>query len=245
MPGPAKILRSSTVFRMILILALCGTVYYFNRDMQDSRPLFSFQSADSIKKEVLEEGKISYKNGRSLDLKNSYNSLESRTNNNNRITLKGKISGTLDENLKPFIEGDSYTSEIDPGSAVIDGFNPLYPVALRKLLYFMPQTGLFDQKKWEINAAGGEFPCSYTLSLGDAVRSVALQCSGRIGESSVIVTGNIGLNASFSGFTQTDLDISVENGLLSSNWRLSERVNEPETEAAGAGKQTFFSIFNQ
>ena len=101
MPGPAKILRSSTVFRVILILALCGTVYYFNRDMQDSRPLFSFQSADSIKKEVLEEGKISYKNGRSLDLKNSYNSLESRTNNNNRITLKGKISGTLDENLNP------------------------------------------------------------------------------------------------------------------------------------------------
>lgn len=244
MSGTAKILRSSSLFRVILILAVCGTVYCFNRDMQNSRPLFSFQSTDQIKKEVVEVGKIKYKNGKSLDLRNSYNSLESRINSNNMITLKGTISGTVDEALKPFLDGSSYTSEIDLGTADTGGFNPLYPVALRKLFYFMPKTELFDQKKWEIKAAGGEFPCSYTLRLAESVRSVDIQCSGKIKESSVILTGRVELNTTFSGFTRSDLDITAENALLSSNWKLSETINEPEAEGS-AGDQTGFAIFNQ
>ena len=245
MPKLTKFVRSNSIFRIILILTICGSVYCLNQDFQNSRLSFSFRSADQIKKEVIEDGKINYKDGRSITLRNSYNSLESRNVSNDKIILKGTVNGSIDETLKPFIGGSSYTSEIDLGNTKIDDFNPLYPVALRKLLYFMPKTELFDQKKWVIKAAGGEFPCSYTLTLNGSSPSVTIQCSGKIKDSSVIMTGNIGLNASLSGFKNTTLEISAENANLSSDWKFSETVNEPETELPKDRKQAGFTFFTK
>ncbi|MBR6243965.1 hypothetical protein IKR20_00150 [bacterium] len=245
MPKLTKFVRSNSIFRVILILTICGSVYCLNQDFQDSRLSFSFQTADQIKKEVIEDGKINYKDGRSITLKNSYNSLESRNVSDDKIILKGTVNGRIDEALKPFIGGSSYTSEIDLGDTKIDDFNPLYPVALRKLLYFMPKTELFDQKKWVIKAAGSEFPCSYTLSFSESSPSVGVQCSGKIKGSSVIMTGAIGLNASLSGFTKATLEISAENENLLSNWKFSETIKEPETEVSRDRKQAGFAFFTK
>lgn len=211
----------STIFILIGIVLIL--YLYNNYHKQFTR--FHYPSKCVRQKTVTEEGKVKFKSGKELNFKNHYTSKESVTKSGTKLTVTGKYKGEIDPKLKPHIKESSYYIEIDTTGSGIDissKFSALYPVALRRFLYFMPIGNLFDNKKWEIVTKDQAFSCSYQLFLKTQKNYVTLICSGLIGNSSAAMTGQIILNDQLNGFQSTSLDITVEDPGQISSWEFTE-----------------------
>ena len=206
------------VFGIVLVLYL-----YNNYHKQFTR--FHFPSRSVNKKTVVELGKVKFVSGNELIFENRYKSTETVTKRGSKLTVTGKYEGKIDPKLKPHLKKDSYYIEIDPtesGFDISSDFSVLYPVALRRFLYFMPVKNLFDDKKWEIVTKNQEFICSYQLFLKVEKDYISITCSGVIGNSNAAMTGEIVLNKELNGFKSTELEITAEDTFQVSNWKFHE-----------------------
>lgn len=213
------------ISKLVLISMIAVTAYLF-RDRLFLNSRFRIQTGHQQVLNVHEKGRISYVSGRILDLKNEYEVEKKINREESVITVHGRIDGSIDPVLAPVFNSRNYLTEIDLSdveSACSAGFNPLYPVALRRLIYFMPEAELFDGQVWELNTCKGKFNCSYMLKLTDEKASVEILCSGGIGDSDVAVSGDLAVNKKLNGFDSVDLEITSSTPELVSVWTFSDR----------------------
>ena len=206
------------VLGIVLMLFL-----YNNYHKQFTR--FHFPSRSINKKNVIETGRVKFNSGNELIFENEYKSTEAVTKSGSKLTVTGKYDGKIDPKLKPHLKKDNYYIEVDPtesGFDISSKFSVLYPVALRRFIYFMPVKNLFDNKKWEIVTKNQEFTCSYQLFLKTDKNFISIICSGVIGNSNVAMTGEIVLNKKFNGFNSTELEITAEDAFQVSIWKFTE-----------------------
>lgn len=223
--------------RLMMISGIALIVYLLTTDYS-SAPSFRFSPSETVRKDVSEKGRIIYKSGNVLEIKNDYAAEETRTcvyqdegtAAGAAISLKGKVDGVFDPIIKPFIKSDSYAITINTGDSSFcpEHFIPQYPSALRAYFYFLPRNAIFDGQTWETRSCGGEFICSYRISLNDAEKKMIISCSGSIKNTSVIMNGEADLNDALDGLILTDTDISCENSELSSSWDFSEKRSDAQ-----------------
>lgn len=211
----------STLF---IVLGIVLVLYLYNNyHKQFTR--FHYPSRSLNKKTVVETGKVTFKAGNKLEFKNNYESVETVTKNGSKLTVAGKYDGKIDQKLKPYLKEKSYSIEINTtgsGFDISSKFSVLYPVTLRRFLYFMPVGNLFDNKKWEISTKDQAFICSYELFLKAQKNYVTIVCSGSIGSSTAAVTGEIVLNSGLNGFKFTELEVTTEDRFHISSWKFIE-----------------------
>lgn len=206
--------------RLLLAGMLILGVYLF-RDHLSMNSKFRIQTKNQQILNVIENGRITYTSGRIIDIKNEFSTEEKINRNESVVTVHGRIDGNIDPVLSPLFNSRNYFTEIDLSdieSACSPRFNPLYPSALRRLIYFMPEAGVFDGQVWEINTCDGKFNCSYTLKYPDKKASVELLCSGSIEGSEVALSGNLEVNKKLNGFDSVRLEITSSSPELVSNW---------------------------
>lgn len=211
----------STIFivsGIVLILYL-----YNNHHRQFVK--FHFPSRSINKKAVVETGTVRHITGEEQTFNNRYKSVENVTKNGSVLTITGKYEGEIDPAIKPFLKNNTYYIELstaDSGFDISSKLSALYPVALKRFLYFMPAKSIFDNKKWKVVTKSGQFSCDYQLFLKNDKDFISILCSGALGDNSVAMTGDIVLNKNFNGYRSTELEITVENQFLVSNWELRE-----------------------
>lgn len=214
------------VSNLIFILILFFLAYvYHNYYYVNAR--FHFPSKKQYTVKVAEKGIIKFVSGRQLEIKNDLSVTENITRNDSEITIQGKIDGQLDPVLVPLFNSSKYLTEIDLSdieSACSTNFNPLYPVGLRRLIFFMPDSALFDKQKWEINTCKRKLNCSYTLSIVEERTNVDMLCSGLIQESEIAMTGHLAVNSKRNGFDSVFLDITSSNSELVSSWTFEDSL---------------------
>lgn len=209
---------------ILLFLSGILAAFYLYFANHNSKIFFSFKSRGPIVKNVTEIGELRFAPEKRLNLKNIYQIKEEAVVKDSLIQLNGKIDGKIDDVLKPLIKSDEYFFEIDweKGDFCPRNFVPHYPIALRRFIYFMPRSELFNGKKWEISACDGNFICAYSLILEEGERTVDLNCSGKIENNDVVLAGKLEINGAFDGFPRTDLEIISENSDLLSSWNFKE-----------------------
>lgn len=211
------------ISKLVLISIIAVTAYLF-KDRLFLNSKFHIQAGYQQVLDVYEKGKVTFSSGRVLDVKNEYKVEEKISRDGSVITVHGRIDGNIDPVLSPIFNSRNYFTEIDLAdveSACSAGFNPLYPVALRRLIYFMPEAELFDGQVWELNTCKGKFHCSYVLRFSDKKASVEILCSGSIGDSDVAVSGNLTVNKKLNGFDTVTLEITSSAPELVSVWTFS------------------------
>jgi hypothetical protein len=212
---------SSRIFILggiMLIVALYHDHYY-------SKKFFHFPSKGHVVKNVSEKGFLLFSSGNKVELKNEYLSKELIKRTDSVIIVEGTTAGEFDQTLKPLIKSNDYIVEINTSEvpqACKEKFVMQYPSFLRRFIYYMPKAPLFNGKKWEIDACGGEFVCNYEITLYEKVRKVEMMCSGTIGDAEIAMSGDLEMNAKFNGFSEVILEISSESPELISSWKFSE-----------------------
>jgi len=213
--------NASTIF---IISGIVLILYLYNNHHRQFVK-FHFPSRSINKKVVIETGKIKYKTGEELAFNNKYNSVENVTKNGSVLTITGKYEGEIDPKIKPYLKNNTYYIELntaDSGFDISSKFSALYPVALKRFLYFMPAKSIFDNKRWKVVTKSEEFSCSYQLFLKNDKNFISILCSGVLGDNSIAMAGDIVLNKGFNGYQSTELEITVENQFLVSNWQFRE-----------------------
>lgn len=211
----------STIF---IISGIVLILYLYNNHHRQFVK-FHFPSRATHKKAVIETGTVKYITGEELIFNDKYKSVENITKNGSVLTITGKYEGKIDPSLEPFLKNNTYYIELntaDSGFDISSKLSALYPVALKRFLYFMPAKSIFDNKKWKVVTKNEEFSCSYQLFLKNDKNFISILCSGVLGDNSVAMTGDIILNKSFNGYQSTELEITVENQFLVSNWQFQE-----------------------
>lgn len=212
---------SSRVFivaGIILIAALYHDHYY-------SKTFFKFPAKAKIIKQVSEQGTIVFATGVKLDLENHYISNETVAATGSTVKIEGTIEGDIDPHLKPVMNSDKYSTLLnllqgDPGCD--DKFVMQYPSFLRRFVYFMPSSPVFNGQTWQITSCSGQFVCNYSILQGKDKRTVEMLCSGKIGDADVAMTGDIKINRKFDGFSLILLDIVAQSPEMVSTWKFSE-----------------------
>lgn len=203
---------------IMLIVALYHDHYY-------SKRFFRFPSKGHVVKNVSEKGILLFSSGNKVELKNEYLSKELVKREDSVIIIEGTTAGEFDPNLKPLIKSNDYIVEINTSEvpeACREKFVMQYPSFLRRFLYYMPSSPLFDGQKWEINACKGEIRCNYSLTIHDRSGKVEIICSGRVGDAQIAMSGDLEMNPKFNGFSSVTLQISSESPELVSKWKFSE-----------------------
>ena len=187
---------------------------------------FEFPLLSVVEKNIRESGKITYASGKTSVLENNYKSREQQAFSHHVLYLKGKTEGEFDPVLKPLMKDGTYSQKIDTSTSYCpEDFVPHYPSALRAYIYLMPQTPLFDGKTWEVNSCGGKFLCSYSASMKESENKIDLGCSGSIGKKQTTISGTITINEEFDGFAGVEMEITSENGDLTSIWNFYEEIS--------------------
>jgi hypothetical protein len=213
-------LSRRTLSRPVLVLIVFLGVYLFHNYYYSNKH-FHIPSKKKQTLQVVEKGNIKYVSGGSLEIMNNYKTEENLSRIDSFITIQGKIDGRIDPVLAPLFNTKKYLTEIDVSDiegACSPDFNPLYPVAIRRLIYFMPEGAIFDGQIWEINTCRAKFRCSYTLLLKNKKASVEMLCSGNIHNSEVAMSGNLAVNEKLNGFDSVTLEITSSSPELVSNW---------------------------
>jgi hypothetical protein len=209
----------------IFIISGIVLILYLYNDHHRQFVRFHFPSRAIHKKAVVETGTIKYTTGEELTINNKYNSVENITKNGSELTITGKYEGEIDPKIKSFLKKSTYYIELDTADSGFDissKFSALYPVVLKRFLYFMPAKRIFDNKQWKVATKNEEFSCSYQLFLKSDKNFISILCSGTIGDNNVAMTGDLVLNKSFNGYQSTELEITAENKYLVSDWKLRE-----------------------
>jgi hypothetical protein len=135
---------------------------------------------------VEEEGQIEYSSSETVEFHNSYIVNEIVERNGAIVSVSGDMEGEIDSSLAMFINDRFFNSKIDlhdSNSICNEYLNPFYPVLIRRLNYYMPQTELFDNKKWKYSFCSGSFVCDYSLTMkGKNPPEISYFCSGDIDE---------------------------------------------------------------
>ena len=187
---------------------------------------FEFPLISVVDRKVEETGGITYRNGRTLSLKNIYKVREKRNLSNQILTIEGKTEGEFDPLVKSLMKNDTYLQKIDLSASYCPAdFVPHYPSSLRNFIYFMPRNPLFDGQKWELVSCGGKFSCSYSVSMKDTENPVDISCSGYIGETKTALSGTAVINGNLDGFSQIKMEMVTENKELTSIWNFYEEIS--------------------
>ena len=208
----------------LVLVSIIAVILFLFRDYLFTNSEFHIQSKQQMF-EIHEKGKISYPSGKVVEIKNEYSTEEKISRDGSVITVHGRIDGNIDPVLTPIFNSRNYFTEIDLSDidcACSAGFNPIYPVAVRRLVYFIPETELFDGQVREINTCKGKLSCIYTLKFIDKKAFAELLCSGSMGDSEVAVSGIIGINKKLSGFDSINLEITASAPELVSSWTISD-----------------------
>jgi hypothetical protein len=212
---------SSRVFivaGIILIAALYHDHYY-------SKTFFRFPAKAKIVKQVSEQGTIVFATGVKLDLENHYISNETVTAKGSTVKIEGTIEGDIDPHLKPVLNSDKYSALLNVlqgDQRCDDKFAMQYPSFLRRFVYYMPSSPVFNGQTWQITSCQGQFVCNYSILQGKDRRTVEMLCSGRIGDADIAMTGDIKINRKFDGFSLIILDIVAQSPEMVSTWKFSE-----------------------
>jgi len=219
-------LSRKTLSSPALILIIFLGIYLFH-NYYYSNTSFHIPSKKQQTLQVVEKGNINFVSGNTLEIMNDYKTEENLSRVESFITINGKIDGRIDPVLVPLFNSRKYLTEVntaDIENACSPDFNPLYPVAIRRLIYFMPESALFDGQKWEINTCHGKLRCNYALSFKNKKASVEILCSGSIQNSEIAISGNLAVNKKLNGFDSVMLEITSSSPELVSNWILEDTL---------------------
>lgn len=213
----------------ILFVSVILLSFYMYRNYDYLNIRFHFPAKKYQTVSVHEKGEIKFVSGSHLKIENKYKNYENISRNNSFITIQGKIDGKIDPVLAPLFNSSKYLTEIDVNdieSACSQKFNPLYPTALRRLIFFMPDHPLFNDQRWEINTCQSKFRCSYALSTINKKWVVDMLCSGIILNSEVAMIGNLMINDKLNGFDFVFLEATASTPELVSNWTFTDSVSK-------------------
>lgn len=214
--------RAIILIGIILILNTYRTYY-------SEKTYFNFPLSINQSKIVEEVGKIEYKSSETIEIENSYAVNETVERSGSTISVTGELSGDIDPLLAAFQKNRSYSSSFDIkdiNSICERPFNPLYPVILRRLVYYMPKNILFNGQKWVLSACNGDFLCDYSLHMKKKLPEVFYFCSGTLDEYSVALSGEIIFNSKYSRVASSKTEITVDTDNYVSTWILKDRVKK-------------------
>ncbi len=205
-----------------IVLVFCTQVaYYFEKGR------FSFPSRINYMKVVQEEGRIKYGSKEPIDIFNNYKANETVERSGSKLSVTGDIEGDIDPYFAPFVKSMFYYASIDLNdisSICEESFNPLYPVLLRRLSYYMPRTNLFDGQSWILTACEDQFVCNYSFLFKEKKPFVDYFCSGIIGGNNIALTGEIEISLKYSGIVSSNTEVTVSSPYFLSNWTFTDEI---------------------
>jgi len=215
--------------RAIILIGIILILHTY-REYYSQKQYFNFSSHSNYIKSVEESGTIEYTaTSDVLDLENTYDVNETIEKKGSLIFISGDIDGTVDPVIETFMKNKFYSANIDVDDTSVickEAFNPLYPILLRRLAFFMPRTVLYNGQKWTVLLCDGEFQCDYSLKMRKKIPEVSYFCSGIFQGFEVALTGEVFINSNYSGFLSLKNEITISTQEYVSKWFFKDKIKK-------------------
>ncbi len=205
--------------------AISAAAVYFGHT--SAGPVFcadcSFETA------VTETGRLTYSSRTVIELDNRYLLRQHIIRDERQLRLTGSVKeGSFDERIRGLVPGDRFDMSFAAGTPediCPAPLSPLYPVALRRVLFLLPTGPAFAGKVWYGSFCAGRLSCRYEV--GEAAPEgfvFTADCAGTLPEN-IAVT--VLLRASFRSdpgrFDRVEGYIRAAAGPVDARWDIAER----------------------
>jgi len=191
---------------------------------------YIYAPAGDVVYSVEETGTVLYPSGKKLQFSNNYKSYQQYVSELGRVTITGKNLGNIDEKLDVLIRNEGFEFSFgnsQSGDFCTKHFSDLYPVALKKFFYFMPNSYLFKGKTWKGYFCDGRIECRYEIrSMDESSSHIELNCTGVFDKKNLNVNADMLLLKDNHLFKNVEARISIESDYIKSEWEIKEQKEE-------------------
>lgn len=190
----------------------------------------SFCDGCSFEQEITESGRLTYRSGAIIDLYNRYRLQQNISYKDARLRVTGTVNGgQFDKRLRGLVPGDHFDIALDTDAAAElcpAVVSPLYPMALRRVLFLLPHGYAYPGKVWSGSFCEKRLLCRYEMTAADDEGFFThIDCGGTLSDGTVV---ELLLQAEFikepGRYRSIEGDIRVAAGPLDARWKVRERA---------------------
>jgi len=222
--------RSFALLFLVAVAVAAAALFVGNHIMTPS-----FCRSCSLNSAVVESGQLTYRSGKRIDLRNDYRLDQRVTYDGVNLRMVGRMHGFLDRRLRAIVSEDRFDIAISTQAEderCPRAVSPLYPLALRRLLFSLPKGYAYPGKAWSTRYCEGALSCRYEIG---EVRAdgfaVTLTCAGAVAagmESEVFLRAFFADEARW--YRSIEGTIRVIANPLDARWTISEELRDHQQD---------------
>ncbi len=196
--------------------------------IKPNKVYLSVKNIDTAQKILVsEKGILEFPDSSKKVIKNHYVASLMFKEKDGKLNISGTYTGKIDKKLQSIVKSHDIDFSLNFDNKVSfcpNNFSPLYPVSVKRLLYFFPKKHLFEGKLWKGYFCNGKLTCSYKIfKITKKDVKMGFRCSGSINNNRLVIFSTAKFDLYRRLFKKFNLNLMTFSKKIATTWIFDEK----------------------